>query len=229
MAPTDFLGQLDAPARGALLACVRRRPLRKGEYIFRVGDEGDSVFLLLHGRAKSFKLSPEGREVILWFCFPGELFGLAAHPHQKGRMISVQACEQSEIGELSHAAFDSFLTSNATIAKLCMQAMAFRLGMLANRLVRLAADEAPARIAKLLIDLYMRYGSEGDATSAPLPITHQEIADMTGAQRQTVTRILGEFASSGAIDARYRKIVITNRDLLAAYAANSPASTVRCV
>jgi CRP/FNR family transcriptional regulator len=227
VAPTDFLGQLDVAVREALLACTRRRTLRKGEYIFRVGDEGDSVFLLLRGRAKSFKLSPEGREVILWFCFPGELFGLAAHPHQKGRMISVQACEQSEIGELSHAAFESFLISNATVAKLCMQAMAFRLGMLANRLVRLAADEAPARVAKLLIDLGMRYG--GESETAPLSITHQEIADMTGAQRQTVTRILGEFASSGAIAARYRKIVITNRELLATYAASSATATIRCI
>lgn len=228
MAPTDFLGQLDAPAREALLARTRQRTLRKGEYIFRVGDDGDSVFLLLRGRAKSFKLSPEGREVILWFCFPGELFGLAAHPHHKGRMVTVQACEQSETAELSHAAFEGFLSSRPIVAKLCMQAMAFRLGMLANRLVRLTADDAPARIAKLLIDLAVRYGGDSDAKTAPLAITHQEIADMTGVQRQTVTRILGEFASGGAIDGRYRKITITDRELLAEYAAGPRGSAAHC-
>lgn len=218
MSPTDFLGQLDAPTREALLGRAGRRTLEKGQYIFRVG-EGDCVFLLLRGRAKSFKLSPEGREVILWFCFPGELFGLAAHPHHKGRMITVQACEHSEVAELTHAAFEAFLNSHPMISQLCMRAMAFRLGMLANRLVRLMADDAPARIAKLLMDLAMRYGGENEGESVALAITHQEIADMTGVQRQTVTRILGDFATGGAIAARYRKIVIRDRDVLAAYAA----------
>jgi CRP-like cAMP-binding protein len=140
--------------------------------------------------------------------------------------VTVQTCEQSEIAELSHAAFEEFLGSRPIVAKLCMQAMAFRLGMLANRLVRLTADEAPARIAKLLTDLRMRY--DVDAKDVALAITHQEIADMTGVQRQTVTRILGAFASGGAIDARYRAIVITDRELLAGYAAYPPRSGVQC-
>jgi CRP/FNR family transcriptional regulator, cyclic AMP receptor protein len=222
MAPTDLLGQLDTPTRTALLAGARRRALKRGEYVFRVGDEGDSVFLLLHGRAKSFKLSPGGREVILWFCFPGELFGLAAHPRHKGRMITVQACEPSEVAELSSAAFAEFMAVYPHVSALCIQAMAFRLGMLANRLVRLTVDDAPARVAKLLIDLAARYGDDRDAESMPLAITHQEIADMTGVQRQTVTSILGEFSAQGALSASYRRIVVTNRELLATYAARPP-------
>jgi CRP/FNR family cyclic AMP-dependent transcriptional regulator len=143
-------------------------------------------------------------------------------------MVTVQACEQSEVGELSYAAFSTFLSSRPIVAKLCMQAMTFRLGMLANRLVRLMSDDASARIAKLLLDLAARYGGETEAGIVPLAITHQEIADMTGVQRQTVTRIIGELASGGAIDARYRKIVVTNRELLAGYAANPRRSDMPC-
>lgn len=224
MAPIDFLGQLDAHTREELLARGRRQTLKKGDYVFRVGDKGDSVFLLLRGRAKTYKISPEGREVILWFCFPGELFGLAAHPHQKGRMVTVQACELSEVAELPHSRFQAFLDSHPEVSRRCLQAVAFRLGMLANRLVRLMADDAAARIAKLLLGLAVRYGGENDAESVPLAITHQEIADITGVQRQTVTRIVGDFTTAGALSGRYRKIIIKNRELLAEYAAHRPAA-----
>ena len=215
--PTDFLGQLESDARDALLARGRRRTLDKGEYVYRVGDEGDSVFLLLNGRAKTYKVSPEGHEVILWFCYPGELFGLAVHPHQRGRMVSVQACERSEVAELSHASFDSFLEARPAESRLCLQAVMFRLGMLANRLVRLTADDAVARVAKLLLDLENRQPLKTDDKRVALGITHQEIADLTGVQRQTVTRILGELAASGAVASGYRKITIADRKALAEY------------
>lgn len=220
MGPSDFLGQLGSHVREALLAQARRKLLRKGEYAFRVGDEGDSVFLLLRGRAKTYKVSPEGRDTILWFCYPGELFGVAAHPHAKGRMVSVQACELSEIAEITQTRFDAFLDSHPAAVKLCLQAVAFRLGMLANRLVGLTANDAAARISKLLIDLAVRYvDGHGSETPVPLAITHQEIADITGVQRQTVTRIVGHLTSCGALRAHYRKIIITDRGRLAEYAA----------
>lgn len=219
MTPTDFLGKLEPHVRDALLDQARRRRLKKGEYAFRVGDEGNSAFLLLHGRAKTYKVSPEGRDTILWFCYPGELFGIAAHPHALGRMVSVQACEPSEICEITQTRFDSFLDAHPVAAKLCLQAVAYRLGMLASRLVRLTADDAAARVAKLLIDLTVRY-IDGHGAEAPVVgITHQEVADITGVQRQTVTRIIGELTTCGALRARYRKIIITDRRRLAEYAA----------
>lgn len=220
MAPTDFLGQLRPHVREALLAQARPKLLKKGEYVFRVGDDGDSVFLLLSGRAKTYKVSPEGRDTILWFCYPGELFGVAAHPHHKGRMVSVQACEPSEIAEITQTRFDAFLDSHPAAGKVCLQAVAFRLGMLANRLVCLTANDAAARVSKLLIDLAIRYvNGHGSETPVPLAITHQEIADITGVQRQTVTRIVGDLTNCGALRARYRKIIITDRGRLAEYAA----------
>jgi CRP-like cAMP-binding protein len=99
--------------------------------------------------------------------------------------------------------------------------VAARLGMLANRLVYLTADNASARIAKLLMDLALRHGDEPTAGAA-LKLTHQEIANITGVQRQTVTRLLGEFTTRGLLSARYGTIRVTNPELLARYAARRP-------
>lgn len=221
MSATDFLGQLDAATRADLLSRGRIRRVRQGEFVFRVGKKGNSVFVLLSGRAKTYKLTPDGREVILWFSFPGEIFGLVAHPHDK-RMVSVQACEPSELAEVPHRVFEEFLELYPAVSYLRFQTVAFRLGMLANRLVYLTVDNAAARIAKLLLDLAVRYGDEQRPGRVPPSLTHQEIADITGVQRQTVTKVLGDFAARGVLAIRYRRVSITNPELLAEYAARRP-------
>ncbi|MBI4381622.1 MAG: cyclic nucleotide-binding domain-containing protein, partial [candidate division NC10 bacterium] len=67
--------------------------MRKGAFVFRVSDPGKSVYVLLAGRIKTYKIAPSGREVILWFGFPGEVFGLVESPHHRGRMVTVETCE----------------------------------------------------------------------------------------------------------------------------------------
>jgi CRP/FNR family transcriptional regulator len=78
------------------------------------------------------------------------------------------------------------------------------------------------RIAKLLLDLAARYGDQAGRGGMSLRITHQEIADVTGVQRQTVTRVLGEFTACGALSVRYRRIGITDLELLSTFAARRP-------
>lgn len=219
MATTDFLGKLDADSRSALLARATRRRLRKGAFVYRVSDPGDSVYLLLAGRIKTYKIAPNGREVILWFGFPGEVFGLVETPHARGRMVSVEACEPSEVAEISSTKFRGFLAAYPDVSQILVQIIASRLGMLANRLVYLMADDAQARVAKLLLDLAARYHDPKDGAEHPIGLTHQEIADITDVQRQTVTRIIGRFTERGALSARYRRISIRDRELLGRFAA----------
>ncbi|MCC7484063.1 MAG: Crp/Fnr family transcriptional regulator [Burkholderiales bacterium] len=219
MVTTDFLGRLDREAREALLAQACRRRLRKGAFVYRICDRGDAVHFLLSGRIKTYKLTPDGREVILWFGFPGEVFGLVEPPHRRGRMVSVEACEPSEIAEIPGANFREFLDARPDVSRLLVQIMASRLGMLANRLVYFMADDAEARIAKFLVDLAARYHATADGAAAPIGLTHQEIADITGVQRQTATRILGRLTECGALSMHYRRISVRDRDLLSRYAA----------
>lgn len=222
MATTDFLGSFDDETRSALLGLAARRRLRKGACAYRVGDTEDAVFVLLSGRIKTYKIAPNGREVILWFGFPGEVFGLVEAPHHRGRMVSVEACEASELAAIPGAKFREFLAAHPDVSQVLIRIIASRLGMLANRLVYLMADNAEARIAKLLVDLAARYHDPKDGTEHLIGLTHQEIADITGVQRQTVTRILGKFTERGALSVRYRQISIQDRELLARYAARHP-------
>ncbi len=219
VATTDFLGRLDETTRAALMAQATRYRLGKGAFVYCVSDPGDTVHFLLSGRTKTCKFTPDGREIILWFGFPGEVFGLLESPQRKGRMVSVETCEPCEIARMSSGSFRSFLGSRPEVSQLLVQIVAFRLGMLANRLVYFAADDAETRIAKLLVNLAARYPGSGKSPEPSIGLTHQEIADLTGVQRQTATRILGRMAKCGALSMRYRRISIRNHDLLSRFTA----------
>ena len=137
-------------------------------------------------------------------------------------MVHTQACEQTEIAEIATAYFREFVSQHVEVSQLCIRVVAARLGILANRLVYLMADNAEARVAKFLVDFAAHYHEMKPGAERSIGLTHQEVADITGVQRQTATRILGKFTERGALSVRYRKITIRNRDLLARFAAHHP-------
>lgn len=214
-AATDFLGQIGPAERQELLTLARHRSFRKSEFVFRAGDRGNGVHFLLSGRLKFFRLAPNGREVILWFCFPGEVFGMAEVRDAKGRRVNVQACEDSRVAVVPDAAFNEYLDDHPHISRLCRRVMGARMGILTNILVNLVADDAYTRIAKLILHLGVRYGvKQGEDIVLQIPLTHQEIANMVGTNRQTVTRIIGDLRQKGALRINNRRILIESEELL---------------
>ena len=206
IASTDFLGQLAVSDREGLLRLAKRRSFRRGEFVFRVGERKRGVYVLLSGRLKFFRLTPEGREVILWFCFPGEIFGLAEVPSSSGRRVNVQACADAETAVIPDVTFNRYLDTNAAAA---------RMGMLTNTLVNLVANSASVRVAKLILHLGLHHGQrEGSAIDLGMPLSHQEIGNMAGVNRQTATRVLGDLSRRGIVRIARRRVRIENETAL---------------
>ncbi len=215
IASTDFLGQLAASDREGLLRLAKRRSFHHGQFVFRVGELKRGVYVLLSGRLKFFRLTPDGREVILWFCFPGEIFGLAEVPSRSGRRVNVQACADAETAVIPDAAFNRYLDTHAGAARMCRRTMAARMGMLTNTLVNLVANSASVRVAKLILHLGLHHGQrEGNAIDLGMPLSHQEIGNMAGVNRQTATRVLGDLSRRGIVRIARRRIRIENETAL---------------
>lgn len=222
-AGTDFLGQLRPGERADLIALARTRACARGELVFRAGDRSGGVHILLAGRLKFYRVAPNGREVILWFCFPGEVFGISEVDRARGRRVNVEACEPSRLAILPEAAFNRFLDAHPGASRLARRVLSARLGILTNVLVNLVADDAHTRIAKLILHLGERYGMRRGAEIAlDIPLTQQEIADMTGVNRQTASRILGEFRREGLLSINNRRIRIEREKSLAGLAHPAP-------
>ncbi|MFY9315240.1 MAG: Crp/Fnr family transcriptional regulator [Burkholderiales bacterium] len=213
---SDFLGSLESGDREALSAVGVHRAYSKGEYVFRAGDPGAHVYFLESGRTKIYQPADSGREVILWFCLPGEIFGLAEVARGGGRVVSAQACEASTVLAVSQEAFRGFVAAQPRAALLSMQVLSARLRGLSDVMVNLVADDVDTRIAKLILRLGARYGRrEGRVIHLDIPLTHQEIADMVGTTRQTVTSTLSRMKRKGVLSIDTHRIDIESEELLA--------------
>lgn len=213
---SNFLAQMHPDDRRELFAITRICAVAKGERLFCIGDPGNHVYFLQQGRVKIHQLSTMGREVILWFCLPGEIFGIAEAAQDSGREVSAEACEASRVLVLTQDQFKDFLASHPRAALLSLQTMAARLRVLGHMLVNLVSDDAHTRIAKLLLRLSAGYGERvGTDVHLNIRLTHQEIADMVGTTRQTVTSALADFRRRGVLRVDHRLIMIENEERLA--------------
>ncbi|MBI3371032.1 MAG: Crp/Fnr family transcriptional regulator [Betaproteobacteria bacterium] len=222
VAPSNFLAQLGAGEFAALLAIATVQHYCKGDLVFRSGAPGNNVYFLRSGKIKIHQLSPLGREVILWFCFPGEIFGLAEVARGGGRVVNAQASERSEVLAVSEEKFRTFLGQHPGVAMLSMQVLSSRLRVLGEMFVNLVSDDVNTRVAKLILRLSARYGTRvGREVFLNIPLTHQEIADMVGTSRQTVTSALGAFKRQGVLSIDNRRIHIESEELLNELTQNS--------
>lgn len=195
-----------------LLSLGHRRHFRKGEHIFRSGSPGKNVYILEHGRAKVYKLSDSGKEVILWFCHPCEMFGLSEISQGGQRSVYAQACMDSLIHCIERDDFNRFLANNAEHAMGVIDILSRRLRLLSDQFMNLAADGLRCRIIKLILRM------SGQAQDEDIVLTHQEIADMVGSSRQSVTSILNEIKREGVLRIEHRRIHIEDPQRLAAMA-----------
>ena len=213
--PSNFVAQLSPADLATLVSLGASQHYARGAPIFSAGAEGKNVYFLHSGKVKIKQMSPIGREVILWFCLPGEIFGLAEVARGGGRIVTAQACETSEVLAVSQEKFRRYVMERPQVAMLSMQVLAARLRLLGEMLVNFVGDDANTRIAKLILRLSSRYGTHaGKDVLLTIPLTHQEIADMVGTTRQTVTSALSAFKRQGVLSIDNRRIRIESEELL---------------
>ena len=224
--PFDFLAHLSEPDRDSLRSLGRAQVVAKNAEVFHAGSPGEHVYLLEDGRVKIFHQSDGGREVIQWFCFPGEIFGVAEVSRIGPRGVCALACTDSTVIAIGHRAFRAFLRDRPDTAMQVIDVLASRLRVLGDMLIDFSADDVRSRLMKLLARLGARYGKPcGAGLVVDIPLTHQEIADMIGTSRQTATTELGRLRREGVLRIEKHCIHIEDPGLRRSLAAEREADT----
>ena len=215
LVPWNVLDQLSPAQLRDLDKTGITRKLEKGDYIFRSGESAGGVYFLKTGKVKVSHIASSGKEVILWFCFGGDIFGLAESLQCGEREVNAFACDQSEILSIPQDKFNSFLFENPQVMFLLLQVMTSRLRCLSETLANVAGEQVNRRFARLLFWMCTRYGrSEGEGMVMNVQLTHQEIADMIGATRQTVTSLMNDFRREGVLKIHDHVIHIVDKHKL---------------
>lgn len=201
--------KLDEAQLQALACLAAERHFAKGELIILAEAEGDALFVIEEGQVKVSLIHEDGREVILSFLGPGEVFGELALLDAKPRSATVTATASTSLLVLRRADFLHLLLGTPQIAISLLEELAERLRRTDQQLEGLALFNVASRISKTLLRLALERGvevAEGYALEAPP--THQQLANMTGSTRETVSRVLKQLESQGYITRRGGQILI---------------------
>lgn len=211
--PYDFLRDFDSQAEQELYEIGLSVAVNKDQLIFNAGSPGEYVYILLEGRIKIYELTSDGKEVIHWFCFPGELFGLAEIVRGGRRTVAAQACSNVKVLKIKHSEFVTFMQHYPDVSLRIIDLLSCRLRELGDVITNLVADDVTARVVKLLTRLGARYGTgEGKEVRLNICLTHQEMADMIGTTRQTVTTVLSSLKRKDFLRIENKIIYIQNND-----------------
>ncbi|MBW1998882.1 MAG: Crp/Fnr family transcriptional regulator [Deltaproteobacteria bacterium] len=176
----------------------------KGQVIFSEGDEGNGFYVVISGRVKIFKLSPDGKEQILHIFERGEPFGEVAVFAGEKFPANAEAMEESRIFFFPRDSFSELIARNPSIALNMLAILSRRLRRFANLIDDLSLKEVPGRLAAYLLFLSHEKGSD----TLDLNITKSQLASLLGTIPETLSRILGKMAQQGLIKTDGRRIEI---------------------
>jgi len=164
----------------------------------------------MSGRVKIYSLSACGNEIIFRFCGPDSFFGIAGLFGAGQRNVFSEAVEDTEVLCIDSARIEQVVSENPALALAVIRVLSSRIRQAHEAIRNFAFRDARSRVAHLLLKLAEIEGVDGPGTAVRLKtkITHQEIADMIGATRQTVTEILNEFKRQGYVSSQERTIVV---------------------
>ena len=196
----DFVAYLAASEWRTLRASGQLQKTKRGDVLFAAGGTDNHVYIVERGRIKIFQLSTKGKETLLWFCARGEIFGVSELCTGSARQVYAQACEDTELVCIERDRFKEFLAERPSVGLRVIDILSHRLRHLSHAVERLATVDVRQRLQQLLADLGRRYGQPNDkGLVIDIGITHQEMADMIGTTRQSVTTILSELKREGVV------------------------------
>lgn len=206
-AHTNFLSTLSQKETQDLLRCSRQQTLKSRDHLFRAGDRSSDVYIVASGCIRLFQVSSTGKETILWLSFPGEIFGMAELWRGCDRQIHAVANESTQIYCIRRKDFTNFLGAHPEVAMKAIGIISARVRTLGHALVGLASDNVETRIARLLVRFAAvssgarccSGSKEENELCVNVRLTHQDIANLIGASRQTVSSTLGNLRKIGVV------------------------------
>jgi len=188
----------------------------KGSLLFVEGEDPRGVFILCSGRAKLTTSSTEGKTLIVKIAEPGEVLGASATILGKPYEVSAETIEPSQLNFIKRDDFLKFLGSHADACMHTAQQLSEKYHS-AQREIRSRglAQTTGEKLAKLLLDWCDKNGeATPKGTRLKVLLTHEEIAQMIGTTRETVTRLLSDFKRRKVLDVKGSTVIVLAREML---------------
>jgi len=215
----EVLADISVEALQTLLPNIKLGTYRPRQVIYLPGDRAQGVHFLASGRIKVSKVTRDGKELTLAYRTEGDFFGEPCLFDGGPREEMAEAMDASVTVEVERELLDQLLQSNGTAAYKFASALIARRRDLETRVEQLIFKDVGSKLAELLLDLGHQHGiADERGVVVGLKITHQEMANLIGSTRETVSLTLSQFKRKGLIQTEGRKVILADQEGLRALA-----------
>lgn len=216
LARSGIVQGVEPAAVSALIAQLQPMDFPRGHTIFAEGEPGDRLFIIVSGKVKIGRRSPDGRENLITILGPSDMFGELAIFDPGPRTSSVTTINEVRAVSMDREALRAWIVGRPEIAEQLLRVLARRLRRTNNNLADLIFTDVPGRVAKQLLQLVQRFGAQaGSGLRVTHDLTQEEIAQLVGASRETVNKALADFTQRGWIRVEGKSVVILDPERLA--------------
>jgi CRP-like cAMP-binding protein len=211
-----------------MLRHARSQRVARNEAVFEQEEEAHSFFLLLDGYVRVVKTTPDGQQVIVRYISPGELMGIA---HALGRSTypaSAIAAVDCIVLAWPGSLWPEFAASFPSFAANTYQTVGTRLQDVQTRVVEMSTEQVQRRVAHALLRLAKQTGRKTeDGILIDMPISRQDIAEMTGTTLHTVSRLLAAWEEKGLVKSGRQQVTVVEPHRLLVLSEGGEASGSR--
>jgi CRP/FNR family transcriptional regulator len=203
---------LSPPAVQRLAAITSASSYPKGATLFVEGQAARGVFILCAGRVKLSTTSADGRTLILRIADPGEVLGLPASITGKPYELTADVIEPAQANFIPRAEFLNFLREYGEAALRVAQQLGetYHSAIAEMRSIGLS-HSAGEKLARFLLDLCVEHEKKTDEIRLTVTLTHEEIGQMIGASRETVTRLFSDFKKKQLLQVKGSTLIIRSK------------------
>ncbi len=212
----------------AVLQASGRRRVQGNAFFFHQGDPATTFYVLSQGEAKLTQVTPEGHQMLVRFAGPGECFGGIAALMNADYTLSAQAVADCQALTWKGETLAQLMERYPRIALNVMAVQAEQYRQLLDRYQQLLTERVEQRVARTLLRLAGQVGQKAeDGVLIGLPLSREDLAEMTGTTLYTVSRILSGWERQGLVEAGRERVLIHHPHLLVAIAEDLPPDTPR--
>ena len=206
---------LDDASAATLRESMSAVKVAKGQILFKEGDAGDRLFVVVEGKLKLGTSSGDGRENLLSILGPGDMFGELSLFDPGPRTATATAVVDSRLLALANDQVIGWVTAHPQVSLQLLGRLAQRLRKANDVLSDLVFADVPGRVAKAIIELGERFGTKkDDGLHVNHELTQEELAQLVGASRETVNKALADFAARGWVKLEPRAVVVLDYERL---------------
>jgi CRP/FNR family transcriptional regulator, nitrogen oxide reductase regulator len=203
-----FLG-LDMPALEVVLTEARELSFEEDSYVFYQDDPAERIYVLKSGRIKLYQIADDGQQVLMRVMTPGMMFAAISLVEGAVYPVSAEAAQSSQVIYWSQATMLRLIDRFPPMAINALKILAGHVREFQNRYRELATERVERRLARTVLRLVSQTGRKTkEGVLLDLPLTRQDLAEMTGTTLYTVSRILSQWESQGLVLASRERLVV---------------------